>query len=49
MRDLLGRPVLSLRPSGPTATLDLDALRPGSYLVQAEGPAGTATRKLVVE
>ena len=49
VRDLLGRSVLSLRPSGPTATLDLDALRPGSYLVQAEGPAGTATRKLVVE
>ena len=49
VRDLLGRSVLSLRPSGPTATLDLSALRPGSYLVQAEGPAGTATRKLVVE
>ena len=49
VRDLLGRPVQTLLPTGPTATLDLRSLRPGSYLVQAEGPAGSATRKLVVE
>ena len=49
VRDLLGRPLQTLLPTGPTATLDLRALRPGSYLVQAEGPAGSATRKLVVE
>jgi glucose/arabinose dehydrogenase len=49
VRDLLGRTVLALRPAGPTATLDLSALRAGSYVVQAEGPAGSATRKLVVE
>ena len=49
VRDLLGRAVLTLLPIGPTATLDLAGLRPGTYLVQAEGPAGTATRKLLVE
>ena len=49
VRDLLGRPLQTLLPTGPTATLDLRSLRPGSYLVQAEGPAGSATRKLVVE
>ncbi len=49
VRDLLGRPLQTLLPTGPTATLDLRALRPGSYLVQAEGPAGSATHKLVVE
>ena len=49
VRDLLGRAVLALRPTGPTATLDLATLRPGTYLVQAEGPAGTATRKLLIE
>jgi glucose/arabinose dehydrogenase len=48
--DLLGRPLLALPPaSAATATLDLTALRPGTYLVQADGPAGRATRKLVVE
>lgn len=49
VRDLLGRAMLTLPPASTSATLDLAALRPGSYLVQAEGPAGTATRKLVVE
>ncbi|WP_210519980.1 PQQ-dependent sugar dehydrogenase [Hymenobacter terricola] len=49
VRDLLGRPVLTVRPASTTATLDLSALRSGSYLVQADGPTGTATRKLVVE
>jgi len=47
--DLLGRPVFTVQPVGTTATLDLTSLRPGSYLVQAEGSAGRATRKLVVE
>jgi hypothetical protein len=47
--DLLGRALLTMRPTGPTATLNLSTLRPGSYLVQAEGPAGSATRQLVVE
>ena len=49
VRDLLGRPVLTQYPTGPEATLDLRALRPGRYLVQAESAAGTATRSLVVE
>ncbi|GAA3990511.1 PQQ-dependent sugar dehydrogenase [Hymenobacter antarcticus] len=49
VRDLLGRPVLTQYPAGLDATLDLSALRPGSYLVQAEGATGTATRSLVVE
>ena len=49
VRDLLGRPVLTQYPSGLDATLDLSALCPGSYLVQAEGATGTATRSLVVE
>ncbi|MBD2769755.1 PQQ-dependent sugar dehydrogenase [Hymenobacter sp. BT664] len=49
VRDLLGRPVLTLHPNGTTATLNLANLRPGSYLVQAEGPNGKSTRKLVVE
>ena len=47
--DLLGRPVYSVRPTGTTATLDLAGLRPGTYLVQADGAAGRSTRKLVVE
>ena len=49
VRDLLGRPLLTLRPAGTVATLDLTPLRPGSYLVQADGPAGSVTRKLLVE
>jgi glucose/arabinose dehydrogenase len=49
VRDLLGRPVIMLRPATTTTTLDLAALPAGSYLVQADGPAGRATRKLVVE
>ena len=49
VRDLLGRPVSTLQPTGPTATLDLRALPPGTYLVQADGTAGRATRKLTVE
>ena len=47
--DLLGRPVYSVRPTGTTATLDLAGLRPGTYLVQADGAVGRSTRKLVVE
>lgn len=48
--DLLGRALLTLPPAGTsTATLDLAALRPGTYLVQADSPAGRATRRLVVE
>lgn len=49
VRDLVGRVVLTLRPTGTTATLNLAALRPGNYLVQAEGPSGKSTRKLTVE
>ena len=49
VRDLLGRAILTLHPAGTTATLDLANLRPGTYLVQAESPAGSITRKLVVE
>lgn len=48
--DLLGRPVLSLPPAtGPAVVLDLVPLCPGTYFVQADGPAGLATRKLLVE
>ena len=49
VRDLLGRAVLTVLPAGPTVPLNLASLRPGTYVVQAEGPAGSATRKLVVE
>jgi glucose/arabinose dehydrogenase len=49
VRDLLGRAVLTLRPAGPSATLDLAQLAPGSYVVEAQGPTGSATRKLLVE
>jgi glucose/arabinose dehydrogenase len=49
LHDVLGRPVRELRPAALTATLDLRTLRAGTYLVQAEGPAGRATRRLVVE
>ena len=49
VRDLLGRTVLTLRPATATATLDLRRLRPGRYVVQAQGLTGTATRPLVVE
>jgi len=49
MSDLLGRLVRELRPTAPTAVLDLSGLRAGAYLVQVEGPAGRATRKLAVE
>ncbi|MFC7666920.1 PQQ-dependent sugar dehydrogenase [Hymenobacter humi] len=49
IRDVLGRTVATLRPLGTTATMDLSTLRPGSYLIQADGPGGSATRKLVVE
>ena len=49
VRDLLGRAVLTVLPVGPTVPLNLAGLRPGTYVVQAEGPAGSATRKLVVE
>lgn len=47
--DLLGRVVLSAQPASLSATLDVAGLRAGTYLVQATGAAGTATRKLVVE
>ena len=39
----------SLQLMRHTATLDLATLCPGTYLVQAEGPTGTATRKLLIE
>ncbi|WP_052733144.1 PQQ-dependent sugar dehydrogenase [Hymenobacter terrenus] len=49
VRDLLGRTVLTQRSSTTTATLNLATLQAGSYLVQADGPSGSAVRKLVVE
>jgi glucose/arabinose dehydrogenase len=49
VRDVLGRPVQTLRPAATTATLDLSGLRPGSYTVQAESASGTAVRRLVIE
>ncbi len=49
VRDLLGRAVLVQRPATTNTTLDLSRLLPGSYVVEAAGPAGTSTRKLVVE
>ncbi|WP_345235872.1 PQQ-dependent sugar dehydrogenase [Hymenobacter saemangeumensis] len=49
VRDLLGRELLALQPATTTATLNLSTLRPGTYLVQASGAAGTATRRLVVK
>ncbi|MBF9238518.1 PQQ-dependent sugar dehydrogenase [Hymenobacter sp. BT683] len=49
LRDLVGRTVLTLRAAGTTATLDLSNLRPGTYLLQAQTAAGSATRQMVVE
>ncbi|GAB3588856.1 hypothetical protein GCM10027345_41700 [Hymenobacter daeguensis] len=49
VHDLLGRTLLTLQPTGLTATLDLAGLRAGIYLVQADGPAGRNTQKLTVE
>jgi glucose/arabinose dehydrogenase len=49
VRDMLGRPVLAVQPTGLSATLDVAALRAGTYLVEAVGPAGSSTRKLVIE
>jgi len=49
LTDLLGRPVLTMQPASPAVTLDFGSLQPGTYLLQADGPAGRATRKLVVE
>ena len=49
VRDLLGREVLTARPDGLETVLNLSGLGAGNYLVQATGPAGTATRKLLVE
>jgi glucose/arabinose dehydrogenase len=47
--DLMGRTLLTQQPTGLRTTLDVSALRSGTYLVQATGPAGSSTRKLVVE
>ncbi|OGX84248.1 hypothetical protein BEN47_16475 [Hymenobacter lapidarius] len=49
VRDLLGRAVLTLPRAGTTAVLDLTGLRAGSYSVQVEGAAGSATRQLLVD
>jgi glucose/arabinose dehydrogenase len=49
VRDLLGRTLFAVQPSGLTATLDLTTLRAGTYLVQADGPAGRNVQKLTVE
>jgi glucose/arabinose dehydrogenase len=49
VRDLLGRPVQAWHPAPNAATLELKALPSGVYLVQANGPGGSATRRLVVE
>ncbi|MBF9223662.1 PQQ-dependent sugar dehydrogenase [Hymenobacter ruricola] len=49
LQDVLGRPVREFRPASATAVLDVSSLPAGTYWVQAEGPGGRATRKLVVE
>ncbi|UOQ98314.1 PQQ-dependent sugar dehydrogenase [Hymenobacter sp. 5317J-9] len=49
VRDVLGRAVITVPVGTPAVTLDLRALPAGTYLVEADGPAGRATRKLVVE
>ncbi|MBO2012915.1 PQQ-dependent sugar dehydrogenase [Hymenobacter negativus] len=49
VRDLLGRTLLRVQPTGLTATLDLAGLRAGTYLVQADGPMGRNTQKLTIE
>ena len=49
VRDLLGRSVLSIQPTGLATQLDLSGLPAGTYVLQAEGTAGTGTRKLTVE
>ena len=49
VRDALGRAVRTVRPTSLTVALDLNGLRPGHYLVQVEGLAGTTTRQLAVE
>jgi glucose/arabinose dehydrogenase len=49
VHDLAGRTVLRLKPAGSAQVLPLAGLPAGTYLVQAQGPAGAATRRLVVE
>ncbi len=47
--DLLGRPVRSVLPVGLRAEFDLSGLPAGIYCVEAMGPTGRGTRRLVVE
>lgn len=49
VRDLLGRVVYTQRSAPATTTLNLAQLCPGTYLVEARGPQGTGTKRLVVE
>lgn len=49
IRDALGRTVLSQQTTAATTTLELAALRPGYYTIQAEHAAGSSIRRLVVE
>ena len=48
LRDINGRPVLTLRNCGTSTTLNTSTLTPGLYTLQVTTPAATTTRKLAV-
>ena len=47
--DLTGRLVMSFRPENSLATLNLDALASGTYLIQVDTKNGIYTQKILVE
>ncbi|MDO7874587.1 PQQ-dependent sugar dehydrogenase [Hymenobacter sp. ASUV-10] len=49
IRDALGRSVLSQQTTTATTTLELAALQPGYYTIQAQHATGSSIRRLVVE
>ena len=48
LRDVLGQVVLRTAATGSKTRLDLSGIASGTYLVRLEGPAPTATQRLVV-
>ncbi|MBK8582448.1 MAG: T9SS type A sorting domain-containing protein [Flavobacteriales bacterium] len=48
LRDVLGQVVLRTTSTGPKTNLDLSGIASGTYLIRLEGPAPTATQRLVV-
>ena len=48
LRDVLGQVVLRTAATGSKTRLDLSGIASGTYLVRLEGPAPTATQRMVV-